>query len=175
MDKVLPTVITVVVVALAVTLMILSWRARRRRDSGLSAYELPATAGDEILAADVFYVATTPHEVPHERLAVRGLAFRASARLAVTADGLRLEIPGESETFIPTSAITGADRATWAIDRGVEPHGLVVVTWTADGDDAHPSVDSYFRARYLDDTSKIIDALRSLIAGRTGSIIEREA
>ena len=30
---------------------------------------------------------------------------------------------------IPVAAITGIERATWTIDRGVEPNGLNAITW----------------------------------------------
>lgn len=146
-----------IVIALAALLLglgALAWRRRSRRDAGLAAPfgELPAGAVATMTAAG-FYVATTRHDEPLERLAIRGLGFRSRAEVTVTGAGIALDLAGQPRMFLPRASIDAVDLATVAIDRVVEPGGLVRLTWraarTAPGDTAGgesgESVDSYLR------------------------------
>ena len=161
------TVIAVVLVAGAGWLMVRSWRRRKVRDEGLAAYPTPAGLGAPTLEVEALYVATTPEAEPLERLAVDGLAFRGSARLEVHAEGVLLRIAGERASFIPADRIAGAGAATFAIDRGVEPEGLVALTWIVDDrsePEAPTRVDSYLRCRYPGDSARLIAALDDIAA-----------
>jgi hypothetical protein len=156
-DKFGPTLIIAAITLLVFAAMWWGWRRRSRRDIGLRAeHELPETLGVERLRFDAFYVATTVHERPLERLAVPGLGFRARAHLAVHDAGIVLEIPGEPAVFVAAERIESADRATTTIDRVVEPGGLIRVAWriaaspAARGEAAQAAepgttVDSYLR------------------------------
>ena len=161
------TVIAVVLVAAAGWLMARSWRRRTVRDEGLAAYPTPAGLGAPTIEVEALYVATTPEAEPLERLAVEGLAFRGSARLELHAEGVLLRIAGERPSFIPADRIAGAGAATYAIDRGVEPEGLVALTWIVD-DRSEPEtptrVDSYLRCRYPGDSARLIAALDDIAA-----------
>ncbi|HEU4757408.1 MAG TPA: hypothetical protein VFS72_12130 [Agromyces sp.] len=161
------TVIAVVLVAAAGWLMARSWRRRTVRDEGLAAYPTPAGLGAPTIEVEALYVATTPEAEPLERLAVEGLAFRGSARLELHAEGVLLRIAGERPSFIPADRIAGAGAATYAIDRGVEPEGLVALTWIVDdrSDPETPTrVDSYLRCRYPGDSARLIAALDDIAA-----------
>lgn len=180
MDRTVPTVIVVVVVLGLLLLMARSWRKRSARDATLAAgYAFPAaasTAADPqdstTVEAPVFYVATTPRERPLERLAIRGLGFRARGVLAVRSDGVVIDLDGEQPVFVPTDAIETLTRASFAIDRGVETDGLVVLGWrlaestpSASPTPSTRSVDSYFRIVDQADRARIIDAIRSIAPG----------
>jgi hypothetical protein len=129
-DRIGPTIAIAVVVVLVFLAMWWGWRRRGRRDNGLRPINaVPADLGVELAAAKVFYVATTKHDVPIERLAIRGLGFRGRATVAVSAAGAVLSIAGENPVFIPADRIDTVDQATWAIDRVVEPEGLVRIAW----------------------------------------------
>jgi hypothetical protein len=155
-DRVTPTIVILLIVALVFTGLALGWRARRRRQADLPALDAPpASLGAALLVDDVFYVATTVAEAPTDRIAVRGLGFRSRAAVAVHPDGLVLSIAGQPDAFIPSTAITGIGRATWTIDRVVGRDGLVVVTWTL-GDTA---VDTYLKS---DQPDALVGALTSL-------------
>ncbi len=134
-------------IALAVVLFALgvwAWMRRTRRDSALSAPTGEIPAGSETRASfDGFYVATTRHDEPLERLAIRGLGFRSRVGVTVTSAGVALDLTGQPRMFVPREAIAGVDRATVAIDRVVEPGGLVRLSWYAQD----TLVDSYFRAQ----------------------------
>ena len=70
--------------------------------------------------------------------------------------GLLLARPGEVDTWIPRDALRDRRRATWTIDRVVEPDGLELVEWML----GSRSVDTYLR---LDDPSGFDAALSPLI------------
>lgn len=134
MDKVTPTLVILAVVLLVFVGLALGWCARRRRQAALPALEAPPAAlGTALAVDDGFYVATTRAESPTDRIAVRGLGFRARAGVAVHPEGVVLSIAGQPDAFIPTSAIVGVGRATWTIDRVVGTDGLVFIRWTLGG------------------------------------------
>ena len=178
MDKWIGGLIALAIVAGAAWLMYRSWRRRTVRDESLSSYPLPDSLGVPTLETESLYVATTPVGDPLERLAVQGLAFRGSARLEVFPEGVILRIAGESTTFIPADRLVGASTASYVIDRGVEPEGLVAFTWIAreaEPTDAPPRVDSYLRARYAGDAAKIIQAVNDIAAAPMASRPEHES
>lgn len=154
MDRLLPSIIVGVVIVVALAGMLLGWRARQRRQAGIPAPDAPpADAGAVRTAASGLYVATTRAGEPLERIAVRGLGYRSRMAATVAERGVILELTGAPPAFIPTAALRSAGRATWAIDKAVEPGGLVVVGWRLGDLD----VDSYFR---IDgDPQPLIDAV----------------
>jgi hypothetical protein len=136
---------------------------------------LPGGGGvPELASAEVLYVATTPRDLPLERLALSGLAFRARATLAVSVGGILLAPVGERPVFIPVSAIDLLTAATWAIDRGVETDGLLVLGWHLDIP-GHTPVDSYFRITDPSDRRRISDAIHSIAPGAIRPTTESEA
>lgn len=161
------TIVAVVLVGVAGWLMVRSWRRRTVRDETLAAYPAPAGLGTPALEVEALYVATTPESEPLERLAVEGLAFRGSARVELHAEGVLLRIAGEQPSFIPADRLVAAGSATYAIDRGVEPEGLVALTWIPlerEPAEVEPRVDSYVRARYPGDPARIVRAVNDIAA-----------
>jgi hypothetical protein len=170
-DKWIGAAVAIVVVGGLAMLAWRSWRRRVARDETLSAYPVPFLAGAALFDAEVLYVATTPIGTPLERLAVDGLAFRGSGRVEVFGEGLVLRIAGEQPSFIPADRLVSAGEATYAIDRGVEPGGLIAVSWIVglregEAERVAPYVDSYLRARNPGDTARIIAAVNDIAAAR---------
>lgn len=135
------------VVVVLVALGVIAWRRRARRDAGIAAPvgEIPAGARTTYTVGG-FYVASTRRGEPLERLAIRGLGFRSRAEITVTDRGVALDLPGQARFFVPVDRIDAVDLATVAIDRVVEPGGLVRLAWQADGPDgALAAVDTYLR------------------------------
>lgn len=156
MDKLLPAAGILLFVAVVFVGLALGWRARRRRQAGLPALaQPPASLAPALVSADGFYVATTIADAPTDRVAVRGLGFRARAGVAVHPEGVVLTIAGQPDAFVPRSAIVGVGRATWTIDRVVGRDGLVFVRWTL-GDTA---VDTYLK---VPDPDALVAALETL-------------
>ncbi len=134
MDKVLVIVVVAVLIGLAITGMILSWRKRVARDARFSVLlpDAKVTVHSEAPREfSVLYVSTTLATDPLQRIALPGLGFRADAHLLVSADGLTIAPRGEKETFIPADQILQIHRNQVTIDRVVEKDGLTAVSWTA--------------------------------------------
>jgi hypothetical protein len=142
MDR--PALMAIVVAFLVVllVLMYLGWRARRKRQRDVATpAAVPVDRGAAIGEFAGKYVATTESGKPLERIAVHGLGFRGTVSLAVTEKGIAARIAGGDEFWIPANDLRGLSRATWTIDRVVEPDGLQVVEWAL-GD---RTVDTYLR------------------------------
>lgn len=160
----LSAAIPIVLIALG---MVLGWRALRRRQTHLVGFDaVPSEPGEVLFAEDLLYVSTTPADKPLERIAVRGLAFRARAVLTVTTGGIVIELAGAEPGFLPTSCLVGVGRASWTIDRVVSNDGLVFVRWTQGPSDALITLDSNFRSA---DPAALVDAIGKLIPTAEGA------
>jgi len=154
-----------VVIPLAVVgiLMAWGWRALRRRQADvIGLAPVPREPGAVVLTEDLLYVATTRADQPLQRIAVKGLGFRARAVLTVTSGGILLELAGGEPGFIPAAALQGVERATWTIDRVVSNDGLVFVRWS-DAPSTTPAaaaLDSYLRSA---DPDALIASIHPLI------------
>ena len=176
-SRTLATLIIALVLVIVLLLMLRSWRRRTKRDAALPAgYPQPAVLGRELASAAMLYVATTPRDQPLERLNIAGLGFRARGGVSVTEHGVLLELAGSPALFILADAVQLVTTATWAIDRAVEPGGLLLIGWRLSstgpdapaGTDARTSsaaptgVDSYFRFSDPVDRTAIIEAIKSI-------------
>lgn len=135
--------LTAIVAVALVLLGVWAWRRRARRDSAIVAPvgEVPAGAA-ELAAFGSLYVATTRHQEPLERLAVKGMAFRSRADVTVTERGVAIDLTGQPRVFLDAGRIVDVAQSTVVIDRVVEKDGLTRLTWRTDGGIV---VDSYFR------------------------------
>jgi len=164
MDKTVSTIIIGLILVAVLVGMWLSWRGRQRRQAGYGhPIAPPPDPGAELLAVEGLYLATTAADDPLDRIAVKGLGFRARARVVVAESGVILELRGEGDAFIPRSSLRGAGEATWTIDRTVEPGGLVMIGWRL-GEGEGRRVDSYLRVATAADQPRLISAVRSLLS-----------
>ena len=169
-SRTVATIITALVLLAVLGLMLRSWRRRTRRDATLPAgYPQPAERGRELASAAALYVATTPRDAPLERLNIPGLGFRARGGVTVTEQGVLLELAGSPALFIPADAVQLVADATVAIDRVVEPGGLLRLGWRLNTTAAEipAGVDSYFRFSDPVDRRAITEAIRSITAPGT--------
>lgn len=142
MDRLLPSIIVGLVVVAALVGMLIGWRARQRRQADIpEPHGVPADPGSLVVSASGLYVATTRSGEPLERIAVRGLGYPSRTVATVHDRGVTLELTGADSVFIPAADLMVATRATWAIDKAVEPGGLVLLGWRLGDLD----VDSYLR------------------------------
>ena len=165
-SQVVPVLVLAALVGLAGLGMFLGWRRRARRQAGLGEVaELPVDPGTPAVTLDALYVATTLRDQPLERVAAHGLGHRAQATVQVFPAGVSLALTGRDAAWIPAGHLDDAGRASYAIDRGVEPDGLVRVGWRLSG----TPVDTYLRPRSASDSSILLDAVRALLPGQVAS------
>ncbi len=160
MDRLGPTIVTASIIVLAFAGMLVGWRARVRRQFSLEVPDaVPDSMGDVVAVDAGLYVATTLAGDPLERVAVHGLGYRSRVMVTVTLDGIVVELTGRPPFFIARAAISGVQHGTWAIDKAVEPGGLVIVTWHL----GETELDSYFR---MDDSQEVLlKAVTDLMEG----------
>lgn len=150
-----------------VVLAAIGWTTRRRRQRNIPVTEpMPADIGSVRGEFEGFYVSTTPDGQPLNRIAVRGLGFRARATIAVADRGVVLALPGNT-VFIPRECLREVTRANYTIDRVVEPGGLVLLAWRL----GEVLLDSYLRVAQ---TEELVAALNSLLPAKSGPINARK-
>jgi hypothetical protein len=137
---------------LVLALMALGWYLRRRRQRGIPSLVAAPASLTNAIEFPGLYVSTTSAENPLDRIAVRGLGFRARTSVIVADEGVVIPIKGQPDSFIPSADLQKVGRATWTIDRVVENDGLAVVDWRL-GD---LNLASYFR---LDDPAGFVEAV----------------
>jgi hypothetical protein len=140
----------VALLALAAVLGIL---AKRRRQRDIEP-PLPWTDAVPSLVVEALYVATSRAGDPYQRIFAHGLGFRGRTQLAIDAAGVQL-VADRREMRIPADRIRGVSRATWTIDRVVEPGGIIVIAHTLGAE-----VDTYLRI--IGDDTAAFEALSAL-------------
>lgn len=150
-----------VLVAVLLAAGVLGWLSRRRRHRDLVAPQVP-DAFQAVLDAPILYVATTTAGDPYDRVAVHGLGFRARGRVAVGDAGIVLDLPG-SAVLVPVADLLGVERATWTIDRVVEPGGLLRIAWRLGARD----LETYLRV--TGDDEPVLAAIRAIQPHPTAS------
>lgn len=135
-----------IMIALGVLLLLgMTLSILRRRSQGrlIGPFPRPGDVlGDTVGSFNVLHVATTVAHQPMERVWAAPLAYRAKTVLGVRSGGVVLSLTGEGDMGLPTESITGWGRGSWAIDKAVDPEGLIVLTWRHAGRE----YDSYFRS-----------------------------
>lgn len=141
MDRSVLMAMVVLLMVVLLGLMFWGWTGRRKRQAHLVApVAAPTDRGAVIATLSGKYVATTTSGNRLDRVAVHGLGFRGTATLTVSAAGVLVNLPGD-EVWIPREHLVSTHRATWTIDRVVEPDGLEVIEWML----GEQSVESAFR------------------------------
>lgn len=157
MDRTVLQIIVVAFLATLLLLMVLGWRALKRRQRDIAEpVATPLDIGTILASLPGKYVATTASGSPLDRIAVHGLGFRSNVVAIVAEAGIVMRLPGQ-DLFIPLADLRDVRRATWTIDRVVERDGLHLIEWTL-GDRV---VDSYLR---LSEPAAFERAAQGLIA-----------
>jgi hypothetical protein len=154
------------ITVIALALIAWAWRRKLRREGRplITPSELPADAA-VLTVVDGFYVATTEHDAPLERIAAPSLTYRSRATVTVTDAGVALDLTGQPRLLLPRSRLVDVAQASVAIDRAVEKDGLTCVVWRADGDRL---VDTYLRPQ--DASARFLaDAIRPLLPYSPGA------
>ncbi|MDH6180976.1 hypothetical protein M2152_001158 [Microbacteriaceae bacterium SG_E_30_P1] len=131
MDRGILLALVLVLLVVLLALLPLGWYARRRRQKDVVApISAPTDLGTVVGSFAGKYVATTASGDPYDRIAVHGLGFRSAVTVTVSDTGVLLVRPGTPDVWIPRADLLSLQRATWTIDRVVEPGGLQLIEWT---------------------------------------------
>jgi hypothetical protein len=156
-QRVLWTVVTLLVMGGIYLLMWRGWKKRQARQSDLLPLnEVP----DGVFSGDGFetvYVSTTSEGDWLDRIAVQGLGERSNAQVHVAEAGVLIERE-PSPVFIPAAAIRGVRLASGMAGKYLREDGLVVITWQH-GD---RTLDTGVDPRH--GTDELMQALESLLA-----------
>lgn len=160
MDRTFLASLVILLLIVLLALMVLGWQQRKRRQRDIAAPKTaPATTGTALGEYVGKYVATTRAGDRLDRIAVHGLGFRGGVSVAVSSDGVLFALDGGHDVWIPRADILDTARATWTIDRVVEPDGLHLIEWAL----GETSVDSYLR---MDNPTAFDAALATLTEGK---------
>jgi hypothetical protein len=149
-------------------LAVVALRAWRRRSADqASEFSAPLEAleffGEVLAQAKAFYVATT-RAIDHlERINAYGLGPRGLAQVLVFSEGLLIVRNGERPLAIDRAGLTTVELSQVAIDKAVEPDGLVSVSWVQDG----VSLATQLRIVDANDRAAIFEALKLIIGSNT--------
>ncbi|CAN7392026.1 PH-like domain-containing protein [Arthrobacter sp. LjRoot14] len=161
MDKVLPGLAMLAIIAVAFVLLGIGWRNRLRRQSDVEQLpSVPAELSQPLATADGQYVATTTAGDWLDRIAVHGLGIRTNAELTVHPEGVLFERSGAGPVFIPADRLTGIRQDSGMAGKFVEKDGLLVVSWTLGGRE----LDTGFRTRRAADKPPVLAAFQELIS-----------
>ena len=161
MDKILPGLAMLAVVAVVFVLLAMGWRNRLKRQSDVEQLpQVPAAPGEPTAAADGQYVATTTAGDWLDRIAVHGLGIRTNSTLEVYPHGVLYERSGAPALYIPAASLADVRQDSGMAGKLVEKDGLLVLAWTLG---AH-GLDTGFRTRRAADKDVLYQALQNLIS-----------
>ena len=161
MDKILPGLAMLAVIAVVFVLLAIGWRNRLKRQSDVEQLPpVPAAPGEPITAADGQYVATTTGGDWLDRIAVHGLGIRTNATLSVHPHGVLFDRSGAPALYIPAAALGGVRQDNGMAGKFVEKDGLLVLTWLHGSHE----LDTGFRTRRAADKDTLYAALQELIS-----------
>lgn len=161
MDKILPGLAMLAVVAVVFVLLAVGWRNRLKRQSDVEQLpQVPAAPGEPTAAADGQYVATTTAGDWLDRIAVHGLGLRTNSTLEVYPHGVLYERSGAPALYIPAASLTGVRQDSGMAGKFVEKDGLLVLAWTH----GNHELDTGFRTRRAADKDVLYQALQDLIS-----------
>lgn len=132
MDRFLLTAGLVGVILLAAWGLLVGWKHRAQRQSGVA--DLPAAPvdlGEELIEPLTgLYVSTTPAGSWQDRIVAHGLGRRAAATLHLSRIGVLIERIGESEIFVPVEDLVAVGTAPGIAGKVMGmPDGILVITW----------------------------------------------
>jgi hypothetical protein len=127
--EVVGTILVLMVFAITIAIAVNQKKKRRAQEQELQA---PHTEVAPQMQATtrVQYVATVFSDKPLTKVIAYGLGPRGHGRLYASENGFFVERDGETDFFIPKTAIKEIGFNSATIDRGVEKKGLVSINWS---------------------------------------------
>lgn len=158
MSRPIFALIWIAVIALIFVGMWWGWRARARRDAGVTGAEAAPSGALIVEFPRAYYVSTTPVGEPMTRVAAPGLRYRGFADVTVREDGVSVEIPGERPVHVAAGQLRGSGSAGRRVGKAVERDGLGLMRWSAEGRE----LESSFRFGDRAEQQRFADAIDSI-------------
>ena len=160
MDKILPGLAMLAIIAVVFVLIGIGWRNRLRRQSDVEPLpEVPHQLTPALEEAEGQYVATTTAGDWLDRIAVHGLGIRTNAVLQVHPEGILFDRSGAQPLFVPAASVTGIRQDSGMAGKFVEKDGLLVLSWKL----GSRELDTGFRTRRAEDKTALLKAFQELI------------
>ena len=161
MDKILPGLAMLAIIAVVFVLLGIGWRNRLRRQADVEQLpQVPEAPGEPIAGADGQYVATTTGGDWLDRIAVHSLGIRTNAALTVYRHGVLFDRSGAPALYIPAASLAGVRQDSGMAGKFVEKDGLLVLAWRL----GSRELDTGFRTRRAADKGVLFAALQELIS-----------
>ncbi len=161
--RALYTLLTLASLGLLYLLMLKGWRSRQRRQSDLPPPPVSAGPSTPLLpTVPGLFIGTTSAEDWLDRIAVHGLAHRASGWLTVADDGVHVEREGLPELYLPYDRITQAATGDALAGKVVGKDGLLLLDWRL-GDRL---LTSGFRADDHAEHARLADAISARLSNK---------
>lgn len=160
MTKNLMAVISAVLFVALLAFVVRAWRSKAQAQASEMSQPNEALEyfGELLTAAKGFYVATTFANNHLDRIAAYGLGPRGVAQVMVFTEGLLIVRTGESPLAIDRSQISSVTLGQTAIDKAVEPGGLLQVNWSQGSTD----LTTHLRITDLALRSSLIEAISNI-------------
>lgn len=145
----------------AISLALIGWRNRTKRQQKLFTEPLEALDyfGEQLCISKAFYVATTLASNHLDRITAYGLGHRGQATVFVFTEGLLIVREGERPLAIAREQLSDVFRTNVAIDKAVERDGLISIEWVQGNADLVTHiriVDSKSAQEILSKTAKLV-------------------
>lgn len=164
-ERLLPGILTLLIVAVVFALMWWGWRSKLKRQQGLGELpEVPQDLGAATISVPGQYVVTTAGGDWLDRLAVHNLGVRTPAIIHVHAGGIVVERSGAQDIYIAADTLREVGTQSGMVGKFVEKDGLVVMGWLLE----NTEVDTGFRTTEAGAKRPLIEALQALLRQGSG-------
>ena len=145
-------IIAAVIVVVAALLMWKGWNTRKKTQDG-ALPTVPTTLGEPILEPlSGVYVGSTTAGHWQDRVVQEPLGFRSAGNLIAYPEGILLNLDG-GQIWIPQTDLRAVRTDSRIANKVVPGKGILVFTWTAEGNGDPIDIDTGFRADEKDNYS----------------------
>jgi hypothetical protein len=165
MDRLILTLVIVVVFLVCLGGMWLGWRRKARSQSvRVPPFpDLPDELGELVLAeATGLYVSTTTAGHWQDRIVTRSAGLRGNATLRLYAGGIEVDRSGAPSFWIPAASLVDAHRDKAIAGKVMGSDSLLIITWKA----GETLLDTGFRGDDLDVYPQWIEEVRTAASPR---------
>lgn len=158
-ERILLTLLVVLVIGLALWGMLRNWRKRIGRQEWVQAPEEPPAGFAAVQRFPARYVASVNTADWLDRIAARGLGMPGRAEVLLGQAGVFIDRDGEAGLYLPAGRIAEVDSARGIAQEVYERDGLVAITWRS----GQRSVTTGLRMASAQDHAAFVNEVRRMI------------